>query len=105
MVLRDISQCHPPNRYSESELGARVQPLVLKAGHNVALVGKALSRVFTSHSLTALSSWPLILRPAGYNAVRATLIPTFPRDREPVRLGRGRGWERLHFVVFARPRM
>lgn len=49
-VLRDISQYHPPDRYSESELGSRVRPLVLKVGHNVTLV----ERRYLSSSLLIL---------------------------------------------------
>lgn len=51
----------------------------------------SLSRVFVTHSLTALQPWPLILQPAGYNAVCTTLISTFPRDDENHSAEGGRG--------------
>lgn len=67
---------------------------------------ESLSCVFVPHSLTALWSWPLILQPAGYNAVRATLISTFPRDDEnQFDWGGGGGLGCPRFVVFAQPRM
>lgn len=84
VLIRDISKCYPP----EPGKRVRVEKSCVAASANKCrsqchIDVESLSCVFISHSLTALWPWPLILQPpTGYNAVRTTLISTFPRHDE-----------------------